>query len=123
VNFNGWVNKDNPNGYTTDHKIHWQFEGVYVDANIREADVKAFVAALHPVGDEFDDYMAYLRHSYTLVERVYQLDKAHGFDGAGTPEAKQFTAERLAAGASELRDLIYSAWVESAKPVPERHYD
>jgi hypothetical protein len=123
VNYNGWVGKDNPNGYTTDHKIHWQFEGVYVAANIKESDVKPLVAAVHPIGDEFDDYLAYLRNSSTLVERVYQLDKAHGFDGAGTPEAKQFTAERLAAGASMLRDLIYSAWVESAKPVPERHYD
>jgi len=123
VNYNGWVNKENPNGYTTDHKIHWQFEDVFVNANISESDVKQLVAAVHPVGDEFDDYMAYLRHSNSLVERVYQLDKAHGFEGAGTPEAKQFTAERLAAGASMLRDLIYSAWLESAKPVPERHFD
>lgn len=123
INYNGWVEKENPNGYTTDHKIHAQFEGPYVAANIKEADVRPLMAALHPVGDQFDDYMAYLRHSNTLVERVYQLDKAHGFEGAGTPEAKQFTAERIAAGASMLRDLIYSAWVESAKPVPERHYD
>jgi S1/P1 Nuclease len=123
VNYNGWVNKENPNGYTTDHKIHWEFEGVYVAANIKESDVKPLVAVVHPVGDEFNDYMAYLRHSNTLVERVYQLEKAHGFEGAGTPEAKQFTAERLAAGASMLRDLIYSAWTESAKAVPERHYD
>ncbi len=123
VNYNGWVNKENPNGYTTEHKIHWQFEGVYVAANIKESDVKPLVAAVHPVADEFDDYMTYLRHSNTFVERVYQLDKAHGFEGAGTPEAKQFTAERLAAGASMLRDLIYSAWIESAKPVPERHYE
>ena len=123
VNYNGWTGKENPNGYTTDHKIHAQFETVYVAANIKEVDVKPLVAAVHPIGDEFDDYMMYLRHSNTLVERVYQLDKAHGFEGAGTPEAKQFTAERLAAGASMLRDLIYSAWVESAKPVPERHYN
>lgn len=123
VNYNGWTNKENPNEYTTDHKIHSQFETAYVAANIKEADVKPLVAPLHPVGDEFDDYMTYLRHSNTLVERVYQLEKAHGFEGAGTPEAKQFTAERLAAGASMLRDLIYSAWLESAKPVPEHHYD
>lgn len=123
VNYNGWVGKENPNGYTTDHKIHWQFEGVYVAANIKESDVKPLVATMHPVGDEFADYMAYLRHSSTLVEQVYQLEKAHGFEGAGTPEAKQFTAERLAAGASMLRDLIYSAWLESAKSVPERQYN
>jgi hypothetical protein len=123
VNYNGWVGKDNPNGYTTDHTIHAQFETTYVAANIKESDVKPLVAAVHPLGDEFDDYMAYLRHSNSLVERVYQLDKAHGFEGVGTPEAKQFTTERLAAGASMLRDLIYSAWVESAKPVPERHFE
>jgi hypothetical protein len=37
--------------------------------------------------------------------------------GAGTAESREFTAERLAAGASMLRDMIYTAWVESAKPV------
>src|SRR6201993_715557 len=55
VNYNGWVSKENPNGYTTDHKIHWQFEGAYVAANIKEGDVKPLVAAAPPVGDEFDD--------------------------------------------------------------------
>ncbi len=76
---------------------------------------------VHPVSDEWDAYLAYLRHTGSLTERVYQLDKEHGFDGAGTPEGKQFTAERLAAGASMLRDLIYSAWIASAQPVPQWH--
>jgi hypothetical protein len=121
INYNGWVNKDNPNGYTTEHRIHSLFESVYVSANIKAGDVKPLVPAVHPVGDEWDDYMAYLLHSNTLVEKVYQLDKDHGFDGAGTPEAKQFTEERLAAGAGMLRDLIYAAWVKSADPVPQYH--
>src|SRR6202041_363784 len=30
INYDGWVGKDNPNGYTTDHTIHAQFETVYV---------------------------------------------------------------------------------------------
>ena len=51
----------------------------------------------------------------TYVEKVYQLEKAGGFVGAGSPESRDFTAERLAAGASMLRDMIYTAWVESAK--------
>jgi hypothetical protein len=62
--------------------------------------------------------MKYLRRSESLVGRVYELDKEHGFDGAGTAESRRFTAERLAAGASMFRDLIYTAWVESAEPVP-----
>jgi hypothetical protein len=119
--YNGWVEKDNPNGYTTEHTIHGQFESVFVGANLKPEDVRPLISPVHPVTDEWDAYMAYLRHSNTLVEKVYQLDKQQGFTGAGTPEAKQFTAERLAAGASMLRDLIDSAWIESARPVPQWH--
>ncbi len=71
--------------------------------------------------DPFTDYVAYLRRSGTQIERLYQLDKVHGFDGAGTAESRDFTEARLAAGASMLRDMIYTAWLESAKPVPEWH--
>jgi TonB family protein len=120
IQYNGWVGP-NPNGYTTDHGIHWRFEGPFVDAAISASDVQPLVAPLHPIDDEWTDYMAYLRHSNSLVERVYQLDKDHGFDGTGTPAAKQFTAERLAAAASMLRDLYVAAWVKSAEPVPDWH--
>jgi hypothetical protein len=119
--FNGWVEKENPNGYTTDHMIHSQFESAFVSANIKPGDVKPLMTPVNPIGDEWDAYMAYLHHSNSLVERVYQIDKQQGFIGAGTPESKQFTAERLAAGASMLRDLIYAAWVKSAEPVPDWH--
>jgi hypothetical protein len=121
VNYNGWAGKENPNGYTADHTIHWRFEGPFVDAAVNTSDVRPLVAPLHPIGDEWDDYLAYLRHTGSLVGRVYQLDKAHGFDGTGTPESRQFTAERLAAAASMLRDLYVAAWVKSAEPVPEGH--
>lgn len=120
IQYNGWVGP-NPNGYTTEHRIHSQFETAFVDAVVQEPEVQALMTPLHPIGDEWDDYLAYLRHTSTLIEKVYQLDKAHGFDGTGTPEAKQFTEERLAAGASELRDLYMAAWVKSAEPVPEWH--
>ena len=70
-------------------------------------------------GDIFDAYVAYLRQTSTYVEKVYQLEKAGGFVGEGTPESREFTAERLAAGASMLRDMIYTAWLDSANPVPD----
>ena len=35
----------------------------------------------------------------------------------GTAESREFTAKRLAAGASMLRDMIYTAWLDSAIPV------
>jgi hypothetical protein len=117
--YNGWVGP-NPNGYTTEHQIHWQFEGPFVAANEHEADVRPKMTAPKAIdGDMFDSYVAYLRHTATYVEKVYQLDKAGGFVGAGSAESREFTAERLAAGASMLRDMIYSAWLESAKPVPD----
>jgi hypothetical protein len=118
IQYNGWVGP-NPNGYTTAHQIHWQFEGPFVGVNIHEADVKAKMTVLKPVeGDIFDSYVAYLRHTQSYVEKVYQLEKTGGFVGAGTAESREFTAERLAAGASMLRDMIYTAWLKSADPVP-----
>jgi hypothetical protein len=121
VNYDGWVGTDNPNGYTVKHGIHWQFEGPFVAANIKAQDVAPLMTDPHQLDDIFDDYVAYLRHSATLVGRVYQLEKVGGFHDAGTAESRQFTAERLAAAANELRDLYYTAWIESGKPVPEWH--
>ncbi|MGA2572523.1 MAG: nuclease [Terracidiphilus sp.] len=119
VNYNGWTGS-NPNGYTTEHKIHHQFEGPFVAANIHMSDVQARMTPPKVIdGDMFDAYLAYLRHSAAFVEKVYQFDKAGAFNGAGTPESRAFTAERLAAGASMLRDMIYTAWIVSAQPVPD----
>jgi hypothetical protein len=119
IQYNGWVGT-NPNGYTTAHTIHWQFEGPFVGANIQAAQVAPAMTPPHAIdGDMFDAYVVYLRHTATYVEKVYQLEKAGGFVGAGSPESRDFTAARLAAGASMLRDMVYSAWLESAKPVPD----
>jgi len=119
IQYNGWVGP-NPNGYTTEHKIHALFESVYVAANVKPGDIAPLVAARPVVlNDVLSDYMAYLRHSNTLVEKTYQLEKAGAFNGTGTPEGKAFVDERLAAGTTELRDMIYTAWVKSADPVPE----
>lgn len=122
IQYNGWTGP-NPNGYTTDHKIHALFESINVSANIKAADVAPLVAEAKPkvIDDEWNQYFGYMDHSHSLVEKTYQLEKAGGFAGDGTPEGKAFTEERLAAGAIELRDLIYSAWVHSGDPVEEYH--
>ena len=90
---------------------------------IKPADIAPLVAATQPktIDDEWTNYLDYLHHTNSLVEKTYQLEKAGGFTDAGTPEAKTFTEERIAAGAIELRDLIYSAWIHSADPVQEYH--
>jgi hypothetical protein len=119
IQYNGWIGP-NPHGYTTEHRIHAQFETAFVHANVKPADVQPLVAATKPaaLNDVFADYLAYLRHSSTLVEQTYQLDKQGAFTGAGTPAGKAFVDQQLAAGAIELRNMIYTAWIKSADPVP-----
>jgi hypothetical protein len=118
IQYNGWVGA-NPHGYTTSRQIHWQFEGPFVAANLREPEVRARMTETKAIrGNPFYSYVAYLRHSASYVERVYQLEQNGGFVGTGTAASRAFTAERLAAGASMLRDMIYTAWLDSAQPVP-----
>jgi hypothetical protein len=119
IQYNGWTGP-NPHSYTTEHRIHAEFETAFVHANVKPADVAPLVAAAKPavLKDVFADYLSYLRHSNSLVEQTYQLDKQGAFINAGTPAGKAFVDERLAAGAIELRDLIYTAWIRSADPVP-----
>lgn len=120
IQYNGWVGP-NPNGYTTEHHIHALFESEFVHANVKIAEIAPLVAATKPavLGDVFNDYLAYLRHSNSLVEQTYKLEKAGGFIGVGTPEGKAFIDQQLAAGTIEFRDMVYTAWVKSANPVPQ----
>jgi len=119
IQYNGWTGA-NPNGYTTEHKIHAQFESQFVTATVNPAKDIAPLIAKEPkvLGDVFEEYVKYLRHSESLMEQTYQLEKAGGYVGEGSAESRAFVNERLAAGATELRDLIYTAWVRSADPVP-----
>ena len=121
IQYNGWVGP-NPHGYTTEHRIHSLFESQFVHANVTAGDVAPLIPAKPVVlGDVFDDYMKYLRNSNSLVEQTYQLEKSGAFAGAGTPAGKAFADQQLAAGATELRNMIYTAWVKSAEPVPAYH--
>jgi hypothetical protein len=73
-----------------------------VSRNVAATDFANLVHAPEHVADPFGSYMQYLRSSNGLVEKVYELDKAGGFRGAGSREAFDFTAQRLAAGCGFL---------------------
>jgi hypothetical protein len=118
IQYNGWVGP-NPNGYTTQHSIHAQFETAYVAANITAKGFAGLVKNPERLDDPFAAYVTYLRKSNGMVENVYALEKAGGFTGKGSPAAFDFTIHRLAAGSQMLLDLWYTAWMESAVPVPE----
>lgn len=117
IQYNGWVGP-NPNGYTTQHDIHSNFESVYVGANIHPKDFSGIVHAPEKIEDPFGGYMAFLKQSNGLVEKLYMIEKSGGFRDKGSPEGFDFTTHRLAAGSQMLLNLWYTAWIESAQPVP-----
>jgi hypothetical protein len=64
--------------------------------------------------DYFATALDFVRESNALVETLYRIDRDGGFQGYGTEESRAFAADRMAAGASLLRDLWWSAYKNSA---------
>jgi hypothetical protein len=123
IHYNGWRGP-NPKGYATSDGFHSRFESQYVRARLTLADVTPLVApaprTLLPLRDSV---LAYVRRTHALVEPLYELDRQERFGPETTGAAHQrFAAERLAAGASMLRDVWYTAWLASADSmaVPRR---
>ena len=122
VQYNGWTGA-NPHGYTTLHTIHSQFETTFVKASVRPSDVRRLVPqAPIVIDDVFTQYVQYLRKSNSLVDETYLLEKSGGFEGTGNAQSRAFVDERLAAGVTELRDVIYTAWIKSADPIRAHRY-
>jgi hypothetical protein len=119
IQYNGWVG-DNPNGYTTAKNVHYEFESGFVQRIQQQLTITDLVKEPVRLQHPFEDYVAYLRAANGLVEKSYQLEKAGGFKETGTPEGREFVRQRLAAGAQMLLNLWYTAWEESAVPLPER---
>jgi hypothetical protein len=115
VHFNGWGDYPNPNGYTAAH-IHSPFEGAFVTANIKTPMIRAKLAPPVAFDGPADQQVGpYLAATFAQVEPLYALEKAGGFKDAD-PRGIAFATERLAAGASELRDMIVAAWTASLEP-------
>jgi hypothetical protein len=113
VHFNGWGDLPNPGGYTT-AKIHAPFESDLVQASVTEAGVAAKLAPPKDCKCAIPKRVAdYLAATGALVVPLYQLEKAGGL-APGDSRGPAFATDRIAVGASELRDLIVEAWRTSA---------
>lgn len=114
-NHDKWIETENPKGFTTVSGFHSRFESRYVESHMALSDVLPLVrreaSVVAPVRDGL---WGYLRTSFGQLDRLYSLDKVEPF-GPETrgAEHKQFTAERLAAGATMLRDLWWTAYATS----------
>lgn len=113
AHYNGWGAYPNPRGYTT-AKVHGPFESAFIHDNLSQVMVSPRLAPLKvPAGPLEAHVAAYLSETWRQVEPFYALEKAGGFRDSD-PRGVAFAAQRLAAGASELRDLIVLAWRMSA---------
>ncbi len=113
VHYDGWGNFPNPERYRTAKGIHLYFEGAFVRAYVREADVQAAVAPYRPFGGSVRQRVAaYLLATQAEIVPFYRLEKARAFD-RDTAEGRAFAIERLAAAVDELRDMIVDAWAAS----------
>lgn len=116
MNFNGWA-EPNPNGYAIDCGTHSRFESAFVSRAVETRDVNPKLAAPVLRTDYFVTAVEHVKASNELVEQLYQIDR----DGAFAPLAPirgagfEFATDRMAAGASLLRDIWWSAWKNSEK--------
>ena len=111
--FNGWGDGPNPNGYSK-AKLHAPFESDLVAATVKPAMVAAKMAPLSPCGCAIEKEVSeYLSATAATVIPFYAMEKAGGM-APGDPRGTAFAVERMAAGASELRDLVVDAWRASA---------
>ncbi|ODT89576.1 S1/P1 Nuclease [Phenylobacterium sp. SCN 70-31] len=114
VHYNGWGDYPNPAGYST-ARLHGPFEGDLVRDRVRPADVETRMAPFRSCACPIEQRVVdYLTVGWKQVIPFYELEKAGGLR-ADDPRGPEFAAVRLAAGASELRDLIVEAWRDSVK--------
>ena len=113
VHFNGWGEGPNPQGFTTE-RIHVPFEGPFVRLHVTEAMVRARMQPYRACGAGIERCTAdYLGDSFRHLVPFYEMEKAGGLRGEH-PAGADFAAERIAAAASELRNLVIDAWNASA---------
>jgi hypothetical protein len=113
IHYNGWGDFPNPEGFTK-APIHTVFEGTYVKKFVTVDQVRARLRPYQACAKPIEACTAdYLHETWTQVLPTYQLEKKAGYNLA-SPEATAFVADRIAAGASELRDLVVDAWNASA---------
>jgi hypothetical protein len=111
IHYNGWGSDfPNPQGYTLE-RIHNAFEGPFVRDYVPAQSVRAAMRTSKACNAWIETCVqGYLKESFSYVVPLYELEKRGAFKNGGTAEGRAFAADRLAAGASQLRDLIVRAW-------------
>lgn len=120
IQHDGWVG-DNPKGYTRDGAIHWLFENTFVDLiGLHERDIQARIpATAQALRDPFTAVLRHVDTAHTRLEQVYQLEQRKAFEDRNSRDGRELVYQTTADAATLLRDLIYTAWVDSARGEPD----
>ena len=104
----------NPRGFTTLPGFHSRFETAFVETHVVTEELLPHITTPRLLDDVRAEVLAHVRRSHARLERLYELDKIEAF-GPNTQrrEHEEFAIERLAAGVNMLRDLWWTAWVQS----------
>lgn len=112
VHYNGWGEGPNPNNYTQE-RIHGPFEGAFVHDHLSEASVRGAMTPAAACASPIPAcVVSYFRAGQAKVEPLYAMWTKGEFTQVDAA-AVAFANERVAAGASALRDLVISAWRDS----------
>lgn len=107
--YNGWGDGPNPNGYSK-ARLHGPFESDLVQATVKPAAVAAKVTPLRLCNCPIEQRVAdYLSATGKQVIPFYEMEKAGGM-APGDPRGTAMATDRIAVGASELRDVIVESW-------------
>ncbi len=113
AHFNGWGPYPNPQNYSTSNKLHAYFETTFVHAVMNRDVIAKRVGPYVPGHGPFIERVeAYLAQTASYAVPLYQLDARNAFV-QHSPEAIDFTFDRLAAGAQALRDWTADAYAAS----------
>jgi hypothetical protein len=120
IQYNGWLDTSpNPKNYTKDRTFHNRYEALYVNAAIDPAIVRPKLQSPTRLTNVFDSIKQYLIQGFSDLEPMYDLEKTGEFNPEQPrPKGTEFIATQLARAGTMLGNLWYTAWLESAEPVP-----
>jgi hypothetical protein len=120
IHHDGWQGP-NPKDFTREPAIHGRFETAFVDLiALTEADIAPAITTPRVLDDPFSAILSHLDDASTFVEAVYEMDGRKAFANKDDKDARALATRQLARAASLLRDLTYTAWVESGRAGPGR---
>jgi hypothetical protein len=125
IHHHGWVGP-NPNGYSTDSRIHSWIDGGFL-GKCGGADYVALKTRLRPAQlisihghaakpeETFQAAMLFIMEQNRLVEPLYQLEKVGKLSTQGEPSlaGKTFLEGQLAKSGQFLSDIWLSAWQQA----------